>query len=138
MNLFNLVQMSLKTTLNPPGNATASQIRIYGLGAWFVGFFIMVILCWAIAVLEKEINHFNLGIIYACIAIIAFGLMTTGCYRVLSGKKTSENLNASSISFARIVVGGVSFLLSLMIPISIMLLFLYFLQWIGIEPNTLF
>ena len=64
--------------------------------------------------------------------------MVTGCYRVLTGKKTSKNVSDYEVSYIRVIMGVVSFLLSIMIPVSIMVLFLYFLQWIGIEPNKLF
>ena len=138
MNYLNLVQKSLRTTFSPPDHASSSQIRLYGLGAWIIGFLIVVALCWAIPVLERLIININLGIIYACISIVAFGLMTTGCFRALTGKKMSGKTDDQAVSFTRVIMGLVSFLLSITIPISIMLLFLYFLQWIGIEPNTLF
>ena len=138
MDYFNRVQLSLKTTFNPPNNASALQIRLYGLGAWLIGFFIMVVLCLTIPVLERITINNNLGIIYVSISFVAFGLMATGCYRALTGKKTSKNVNNYEVSYTRVIMGVVSFLLSVMIPASIMLLFLYFLQWIGIEPNKLF
>jgi hypothetical protein len=138
MDYFNRVQLSLKTTFNPPDNATVPQIRLYGLGAWLIGFIIMIVLCLTIPVLERITINNNLGIIYICISIVAFGLMTTGCYRALTGKKTSKNVNEYDVSYTRVILGVVSFLLSIIIPISIMLLVLYFLQWIGIEPNKLF
>ena len=132
------MQLSLKTTFNPPDNATALQIRLYGLGAWLIGFIIMVVLCLTIPILERMTINSNLGIIYISISFVAFGLMVTGYYRTLTGKKTSKNVNDYEVSYTRVIVGVVSFLLSIMIPASIMLLFLYFLQWIGIEPNKLF
>lgn len=138
MGYFNRVQLSLKTTFNPPDNATALQIRLYGLGAWLIGFIIMVVLCLTIPVLERITINNNLGIIYISIFFVAFGLMATGCYRALTGKKTSKNVNDYEVSYTRVIMGVVSFLLSIMIPASIMVLFLYFLQWIGIEPNKLF
>jgi len=138
MDYFNRVQLSLKTTFNPPDNVSALQIRLYGLGAWLIGFFIMVVLCLTIPVLERITINNNLGIIYISISFVAFGLMATGCYRALTGKKTSKNVNDYEVSYTRVIMGVVSFLLSIMIPASIMLLFLYFLQWIGIEPNKLF
>ena len=137
MDYFNRVQLSLKTTFNPPDNATALQIRLYGLGAWLIGFIIMVVLCLTIPVLERITINNNLGIIYVSISFVAFGLMATGCYRALTGKKTSRNVNDYEVSYTRVIMGVVSFLLSIMIPASIMLLFLYFLQWMGIEPNKL-
>ena len=138
MDLFNRVQLSLKTTFNPPDNATARQVRLYGLGAWLIGFIIMLVLCLAIPVLEKIAINMNLGIIYMCICFVAFGLMTTGCYRALTGKKISKNANAYEVSFTRIIMGVASFLLSMTIPLSIAVLFLYVLQWFGIESNQLF
>ena len=138
MDYFNRVQLSLKTTFNPPDNATAPQIRLYGLGAWLIGFIIMIVLCLTIPVLERITINNNLGIIYICISIVAFGLMTTGCYRALTGKKTSKNVKEYDVSYIRVIIGVVSFLLSIIIPILIMLLVLYFLRWIGIEPNRLF
>jgi hypothetical protein len=138
MNYLNTVQLSLKTTFNPPDNASAHQIRLFGLGAWLIGFIIMLVLCLGISVLERIIINTNLGIIYISISFVAFGLMTTGCYRALTGKNTSKKINDYEVSYARVIMGLVYFLLSIMIPISIMLLFLYFLQWIGIEPNKLF
>jgi hypothetical protein len=138
MDYFNRVQLSLKTTFNPPDNASALQIRLYGLGAWLIGFIIMVVLCLTIPALERITINNNLGIIYISISFVAFGLMATGCYRALTGKKTSKNVNDYEVSYTRVIVGVVSFLLSIMIPASIMLLFLYFLQWMGIEPNKLF
>ena len=138
MDYFNRVQLSLKTTFNPPDNATARQIRIYGLGAWLIGFIIMVVLCLTIPLLERITINNNLGIIYFFIFLVAFGLMTTGCYRTLTGKKTSKNVNDYEVSYARVIMGVVSFLLSIMIPASIILLLLNFLQGMGIEPNKLF
>ena len=138
MDLFDRVQLSLKTTFNPPDNATALQIRLYGFGAWLIGFIIMVVLCLTIPVLERIIINNDLGIIYVSICFVAFGLMVTGCYRALTGKKTSKNVDDYEVSFTRVIMGVVSFLLSIMIPASIIVLFLYFLQWIGIEPNKLF
>jgi hypothetical protein len=138
MTLFDKVQSSLKTAFNPSENATARQIRFSGFGAWVIGFLIMVVLCWAISVLERIISNTNLGIVYISITVVAFGLMTTGCYRTLTGKKTSKITNDYEVSYTRVIKGVVSFILSTMIPTSIMLLFLYFLQWMGIEPNTLF
>lgn len=138
MDYFNRVQVSLKTTFNPRDNASALQIRLYGLGAWLIGFIIMVVLCLTIPVLERITINNNLGIIYICISFVAFGLMTTGCYRALTGKKTSKNVNDYEVSYIRVIMGVVSFLLSIMIPASIMVLLLYFLQWMGIEPNKLF
>jgi len=138
MNYFNRVQLSLKTTFNPPDNATALQIRLYGLGAWLIGFIIVVVLCLIIPAMERIKFNNNLGIIYFFISLIAFGLMTTGCYRALTGKKISKNLNEYEVSFTRVIVSVVSFLLSMIIPASIMLLVLYFLQWMAIEPNRLF
>ena len=138
MDYLNRVQLSLKTTFNPPDNATALQIRLYGLGAWLIGFIIMVVLCLTIPLLERITINDNLGIIYLSIYFVAFGLMATGCYRALTGKKTSKNVDDYEVSYTRVIMGVVSFLLSLMIPVSIMLLFLYFLQWMGIEPNKLF
>jgi hypothetical protein len=98
----------------------------------------MVILCLTIPILERMTIDSNLGIIYISICFVAFGLMVTGCYRTLTGKKISKNVNDYEVSYTRVIMGVVSFLLSIMIPASIMLLFLYFLQWIGIEPNKLF
>jgi len=138
MDYFNSVQLSLKTTFNPPDNATALQIRLYGLCAWLIGFIIMVVLCLTTPIVERIIINNNLGIIYISISFVAFGLMAIGCYRVLTGKKTSKNVNDYEVSYTRVIMGVVSFLLSIMIPASIMVLFLYFLQWIGIEPNKLF
>ena len=138
MNYLNVVQLSLKTTFKPPENATAQQIRLYGLGAWLIGFITTVVLSLTISVLERITINNNLGIIYISISFVAFSLMTTGCYRALTGKKTSKNVNDYEISYTRVIMGVVSLLLSFMIPASIMLLFLYFLQWMGIEPNKLF
>jgi hypothetical protein len=138
MNYFNRVQLSLKTTFNPPDNATSLQIRLYGLGAWLIGFVIVVVLCLIIPAMERIKFNNNLGIIYFFISLIAFGLMTTGCYRALTGKKISKNLNEYEVSYTRVIVGVVSFLLSMIIPASIMVFVLYFLQWMGIEPNKLF
>jgi hypothetical protein len=138
MDYFNRVQLSLKTTFNPPENATALQVRLYGLGAWLIGFIIMIVLCLTITVLEKIPINTNLGIIYISIFFVAFGLMITGCYRALTGKKISKNVNDYEVSYTRVIMGVMSFLLSIMIPASIMVIFLYFLQWIGIEPNKLF
>lgn len=138
MDYFNRVQLSLKTTFNPPDDSTVHQIRLYGLGAWLIGFIIMMVLCLTIPILERLSADLNLGVIYISISFVAFGLMVTGCYRTLTGKKISKNLNDYEVSYTRVIVGVVSFLLSIMIPASIMLLFLYFLQWIGIEPNKLF
>jgi len=138
MNYLNIVQLSLKTTFNPPDNATAHQIRLYGMGSWLIGFIIMVVLSLTVSVLEKIAINNNLGIIYISVLFISFGLMVTGCYRALTGKKSSVNVNEYEVSYIRVIIGVVSFLLSIMIPASIMLLFLYFLQWIGIEPNKLF
>ena len=90
MDYFNRVQLSLKTTFNPRDKATALQIRLYGLGAWLIGFIIMVVLCLTIPALERITINNNLGIIYICISFVAFGLMTTGYYRALTGKKTSK------------------------------------------------
>lgn len=138
MDLFNRVQLSLKTVFNPPDNASAQQIRLYGLGAWLIGFIIMVVLCLSIPVLERSTVNNNLGIIYISICVVAFGLMTTGCYRALTGKKRSKNVDDYEVSYTRVIIGVMSFLLSIIIPASIMLLFIYFLQWIGIEPNKIF
>lgn len=138
MDYFKRVQLSLKTTFNPPDNATALQIKLYGLGAWLIGFIIMVILFLTIPVLERITIINNLGIIYFFISLVAFGLMTTGCYRTLTGKKISKNVNDYEVSYTRVIMGVVSFLLSIMIPASIMLLLINFLQWMGIEPNKLF
>lgn len=138
MDLLHRVKLSLKTTFNPPDNATARHVRVYGLGAWLIGFIIMVFLSLAIPVLEIIPINANLGIVYMCISFIAFGLMTTGCYRALTGKRISKNINDHEVSFTRVIMGVVSFLLSLTIPVSIIVLFLYFLQWLGIEPNKLF
>ena len=138
MDYLNRVQLSLKTTFNPPDSATALQIRLYGLGAWLIGFIVMVVLCLTIPVVERISFNNNLGIIYICISLVAFGLMTTGCYRALTGKKTSKSVNEYEVSYTRVIIGVVSFLLSIVIPASIMLLFFYFLHWIGIEPNKLF
>jgi hypothetical protein len=138
MDYLNRVQLSLKTTFNPPDSATALQIRLYGLGAWLIGFFIMVVLCLTIPVVEKISFNNNLGIIYLCITFVAFGLMTTGCYRALTGKKMVKSVKEYEVSYTRVIIGLASFLLSIMIPASIMLLFFYLLQWIGIEPNRLF
>jgi hypothetical protein len=138
MDYFNRVQLSLKTTFNPPDNATALQIRLYGLGAWLIGFIIMVVLCLTTPILQRITINNNLGVIHISISFVAFSLMATGCYRVLTGKKTSKNVNDYEVSFTRIIMGVGSLLLSIMIPTSIMLSFLYFLQWIGIEPNKLF
>jgi hypothetical protein len=74
MNYFNRVQLSLKTTFNPPDNATARQIRLYGLGGWLIGFIIMVVLCLTIPILERMTIDSNLGIIYISICFVAFGL----------------------------------------------------------------
>ena len=138
MDYLNRVQLSLKTTFNPPDSATALQIRLYGLGAWLIGFIIMVVLCLTIPVVERISFNNNLGIIYICISFVAFGLMTTGCYRALTGKKRSKSVNEYEVSYTRVIIGVVSFLLSIVIPASIMLLFFNFLHWIGIEPNKLF
>jgi hypothetical protein len=138
MDYFNSVQLSLKTTFNPPDNATALQIRLYGLGAWLIGFIIMVVLCLTTPILQRITINNNLGVIYISISFVAFSLMATGCYRVLTGKKTSKNVSDYEVSFTRIIMGVGSLLLSIMIPTSIMLSFLYFLQWIGIEPNKFF
>ncbi len=138
MDYLNRVQLSLKTTFNPPDSATDLQIRLYGLGAGLIGFIIMVVLCLTIPVVERISFNNNLGIIYICITFVAFGLMTTGCYRALTGKKTSKSVNEYEVSYTRVIIGVVSFLLSIVIPASIMLLFFYFLHWIGIEPNKLF
>jgi hypothetical protein len=138
MNYLNIVQLSLKTTFNPPDNATAHQIRLYGLGAWIIGFLAMVVLSLTISVLEKTTLTNNFGIIYICVYFVSFGLMVIGCYRALTGKKTSIKVNEHEVSSIRVIVGVLSYLLSIMIPISIILLFLYFLQWIGIEPNKFF
>ena len=137
MNYFNRVQLSLKTTFNPPDNATALQIRLYGLGAWLIGFIIVVVLCLIIPAMERIKFNNNLEIIYFFISLIAFGLMTTGCYRALTGRKISKNLNEYAVSYILVIMGVVSFLLSMIIPASIMVLVLYFLQWMGIEPNKI-
>lgn len=137
MDYFKRVQLSLKTTFNPPDNATALEIRLYGLGAWLIGFIIVVVLCLIIPAMERIKLNNNLGIIYFFISFVAFGLMTTGCYRALTGRKISKNLNEYAVSYIRVIIGVVSFLLSMIIPASIMVLVLYFLQWMGIEPNKL-
>ena len=111
MNVLNIVQLSFKITFNPPDNATGNQIRLYGLGAWLIGFIIMVVLCWTIPVLERIIIHTDLGTIYICISFVAFGLMTTGCYRALTGKKTSKSVTDYEVSYTRVIMGVVSFLL---------------------------
>ncbi|MHA1942282.1 MAG: hypothetical protein ACW97P_11275 [Candidatus Hodarchaeales archaeon] len=106
--------MSLKTTFNPPENATALQVRLYGLGAWLIGFIIMIVLCLTITVLEKIPINTNLGIIYISIFFVAFGLMITGCYRALTGKKISKNVNDYEVSYTRVIMGVMSFLLSIL------------------------
>lgn len=98
----------------------------------------MVILFLTIPVLERITINNNLGKFYFFISLVAFGLMTTGCYRTLTGKEISKNVNNYEVSYTRVIMGVVSFLLSIMIPASIMLLLINFLQWMGIEPNKLF
>lgn len=138
MDYLNRVQLALKTTFNPPDNATALQIRLYGLGAWLIGFIILVVLLLSVPVLEKTIISTELAMVYLSISFVAFGLMATGCYRALTGKNTAGNVNDYEVSLARVIKGLISILLSMIIPASIVLVLLYFLQWIGIEPNELF
>ena len=138
MDFLNRVQLSLKMTFRPPDDATPLQIRLCGLGAWFLGFTIMVFLTLTIPFLERIAIDSNLGIVYLCVIIVAFGLMVTGCYRTLTGKKASREVDEYEVSSVRVIIGVVSFLLSITIPASIIVLFLYFLQWVGIEPNQFF
>ena len=138
MNYLNIVQLPLKTTFKPPDNATARQIRLYGLVSWLIGFITMVVLSLTISVLEEISVNNSLRIIYISIYFVSFGLMVIGCYRALSGKKTSIEVNDYEVSYMRVIISVLSYLLSIMIPTSIILLFLYFLQWTGIEPNKFF
>ena len=135
MDFFDRVQMSLKMTFNPPREATSRQIRLYGLGAWAVGFVAAVVLSSAGPAIDRITFETDLEIIYIPTVLVAFGLMVTGCYRALTGKKTSKSVDDYDVSPARVIVGLVSLLLSLMIPAVILVGLLYALQWIGIEAN---
>lgn len=62
MDYLNRVQLALKTTLHPPDNASARQIRRYGFGAWLIGFIILVVLSLGIPVLERIMISTELGL----------------------------------------------------------------------------
>jgi len=130
--------MSLLTVFNPPDAATSRQIRLYGAGAWLIGLVSLVVLSLAAPVLERIPFETDLKMIYIPTLLVAFGLMVTGCYRALTGKKTSKNVEDHEVSYARVIIGVMSVLLSLLIPATIVVACLYFVQWIGIEPNKIF
>jgi len=138
MDLLERAQLSFKMTFNPPDGATSRQIRLYGLGAWIVGFVAIILLSSAGPVIEGLSFETDLEMIYIPCVFVAFGLMVTGCYRTLTGKKTSKHVDDYEVSPVRVIVGVVSMLLSLVIPATLMVGVLYFLQWIGMEPNEMF
>jgi hypothetical protein len=45
-------------------------------------------LCFSIPLFEKLKINFRMGAVYIAISFVAVALMTTGCYRTLTGKKT--------------------------------------------------
>ena len=138
LNYLKRIEVAIKTTFNPPNDATSKQIRVYGLAAWLIGLIAMLIITIATPLLERVTPGRGLGIVFLAVSLVAYGLMATGCYRALTGKKESQAHNPYEVSFLRIIVGLVSVILSITIPATILVLFLYFLQWIGIEPNKLF
>ena len=98
----------------------------------------MLFLTIATPLLARATPGRGLGIVFLAVCLVAYGLMATGCYRALTGKKQSQAHDPYEVSFLRIILGLVSVILSMVIPATILVLFLYFLQWIGIEPNKLF
>lgn len=63
--------------------------------------------------------------------------MATGCFRAITGKNTAGNANDYEVSWVRVIKGLIALLLSIIIPVSMVLALLYFLQGMGIEPNKL-
>jgi len=137
MDFFDRVRTSLKITFNQPREATSRQIRLHGLGAWAVGFVSIIVLSFAGPAIDRITFETDLEMIYIPTVLVAFGLMATGCYRALTGKKPSKDMDDYDVSPARIIVGVVSLLLSLMIPAAHIDGALYFLQMLGIEPNQI-
>lgn len=133
--IFKWVKIALKSTFNPPEDATSKQIRIYGLGAWLIGFVLAIINNLFFIYVTK--NDDSLGIIIHFIlllSLVAAVLMVSGCYRTLTGKKDYKgDDNHISASFARIIIGMVAYVLAIAIPLAIFLLVIYILQWAGIE-----
>lgn len=137
-SLLKKVELSLKTTFNPPDTSSAKQIRIYGLIAWLVGFLIMIVNTVAFSVIDRIIDIGTLRLVFVAISLVATGFMVSGFYRFLTGKKEPKSESAYEISLYRVGLVFISMILSIAIPVMIIVLILYYLQSIGIEPNKLF
>jgi hypothetical protein len=137
-SLLKMVELSLKTTFNPPDTSSTKQIRINGLIAWLVGFLIMIVNTMAVSIIYRIMNIGSLGLVFFAISLAAVGFMVSGFYRFLTGKKEQKSENEYEISLYRVGLVFISLILSITIPVMIIGLILYYLQSIGIEPNKLF
>ncbi len=138
MDYLERVGQKLGTTFDSSANATVHQIRRYGLGAWLAGLLVLVVLALSIPLLERSVISTEVAMAYASASLVAFGLMAIGCYKALTGKNLKVRVNDYEASLARVIKLQIAILLSITIPALIVVAFLYFLHWIGVEPNRIF
>ena len=138
MDYLERIGLALKTTLDSPDNATVSQIRLTGLGAWLAGFVILVVLALSLPLLEKWIISTEVALVYLVVSIAAFALMAIGCYRALTGRNVNVRVNDYEASLARVIKLQIALLLSVAVPALMVVALLYFLHWMGPEPNRFF
>ena len=138
MDLLDQIVLALKTTFQPPDNATSRQIRLHGLTAWLAGFFCLLLLTLASGFFEKLAPNADLALFYGAAVFVAFGLMTSGCYRALTGRPPAAPPGDYQLCWRRMVLGLAAGLLSLILPCALLLLAALILQRLGIEPNSFF
>jgi hypothetical protein len=135
---FEMLETSLSTTFNPPEKASSKQIRIYGLASWLFGLVSMIVIMIFNFGVPSLMKYRFVALSTIILYFISFCLMITGCYRVLTGRSKSVEVDKYEISFSRILLGVMAYFISVGLPATIILMFLYFLQWIGIDPRQLF
>ncbi len=135
--LIHKTGLAVQNVFNPPKNATSGQVRLYGAAAWLVGLVTAIVGAVSLSLLGQLRVVPRFAMLVGIFPLAGFGLMTIGGYRALTGKNVQVTMDMTEISIFRVIVGLFALLVSFVLAGAAATAFLYYLQWVGIDPRNI-
>lgn len=128
----------LPMLFSPPESISTRQMRILGLLTWLAGLSLLLLLSVIIPIIAPFMINQGVGGVVMILLLGSYGLMSIGGYRIFTGKDEPWYLEASDVSFPRILRIVVALVGSMLVAAALVVAMLYMFEWMGFSPKDWF
>lgn len=130
--------LALSNLFRPRSDATRAEVRMIGVKGWVFGLVVSMISSATLPLFYNMNVPSSLILMIGLICMCGAGFMVIGSYRILTGNPAECRADSYDTNWGRIIIGIFSLFATFVILGFLMAGILYFLEWIGVDPRTLF